>query len=82
MAVGIRHADHMAPSIRKFQSNFDDKRRSIGRYSSLVDSSHGVFLFIPDELQAKPTNLFCGEDLWNRRRFHIRLYKIRLPADT
>jgi hypothetical protein len=42
-AVGIRHADHVAPSIRKsWQSLRADKRRSLGRCSSLADSDHGV----------------------------------------
>jgi hypothetical protein len=38
-AVGIRHADHVAPSIRKkLVTTSPDKRRSLGRYSSLADS--------------------------------------------
>jgi hypothetical protein len=34
---GIRCADHATPSIRKSDTNFADKRRSLGRYSSLAD---------------------------------------------
>jgi hypothetical protein len=36
-AVGIRHAEHAARSIRKCSTNFADKRWSPGRYSSLAD---------------------------------------------
>jgi hypothetical protein len=35
-AVGIRCADHATPSIRK-SWHYADKRRSLGRYSSLAD---------------------------------------------
>jgi hypothetical protein len=37
-AVGIRHADHVAPLSAKVGNHFADKWRSLGRYSSLVDS--------------------------------------------
>jgi hypothetical protein len=38
MAVGIRHADHVAPSIRKkVGTNIADERRSLSWYRSLAD---------------------------------------------
>jgi hypothetical protein len=43
-AVGICHADHMAPSIPQFVTNFADKLLSLSRYSSLSVSGPGVLL--------------------------------------
>jgi hypothetical protein len=41
-AVGIRHADHVAPFIRKCGTNFADRWMSLGRFSSFSDLSHEI----------------------------------------
>jgi hypothetical protein len=41
---GIRCADHATPSIRKTWHYFANKRRSLGRHSSLAGQSNRVFL--------------------------------------
>jgi hypothetical protein len=49
--VKIRHADHVALSIRKVGTSVTDKRWSLGRYSSFADSGHGVFITILDVIR-------------------------------
>jgi hypothetical protein len=57
-AVGIRHADHVAPSIRKLSAkvgnHFADKWRSLGRCSSLADSDLGVYVKLKNKIVINP----------------------------
>jgi hypothetical protein len=50
-SVGIGHADRVSLSIRKFGTNISE-RRSLGRYSSLANSEHGVqfLVFLVSEI--------------------------------
>jgi hypothetical protein len=58
-----REYDHRNPSHwPRVGTKFADKRRSLGRYSSLADSGHGVcfILLVSSEIQ-RPTRRKCAQ---------------------
>jgi hypothetical protein len=64
---GILCADHATPSIRKSWHYFPNKRRSLGRHSSIADQCHGVFLFLfPNSSETSRKARHC-ETIWRHR---------------
>jgi hypothetical protein len=49
------------PLCAKFDANFDDKRRSLGWYSSLSDSGNGVYILVFSGITSKQSSGLAEE---------------------
>jgi hypothetical protein len=73
-AVRVCHAGHMAPSFRKFHTNFADKWLSFGLYSSLAEQGNGAFQRKPNTFVFTNQLHLAHQNLFHTTHIYILIY--------